>query len=112
MNFFSNLFKMVKKLGGDEQSVYDFFSSPNGVKEVAELIVLKIKNSIQSLSGFISPLKLNWVNDSITETNFPVQPEDNIPEKEYKVFHFGRSISSKDVIKEMEKAMAQYYGIY
>ena len=98
VEFFSNLFKMVKKLGGDEQSVYHFFSSPKGVKKVAELIVpLTI-----SFSDSIVPLKFGYVNSNITEQNFPMQQGDNDP-MEYKVFHFGGSISSENVIKAMTK---------
>lgn len=107
-SFFSNVMKLVKELGGNEAMVYDFFSSPHGTEEVSKLIISKlerkIEKAIQSLSDLITSLKLDWVNDNITESNFPVLPEDEIQsEKEYKLFHFGRLISSKSAIAEMEK---------
>jgi len=97
----------VKKLGGNEQMVYDFFSSPEGAEKFSKFIIeikSEIKKAIQPLSDLIASLKLDWVNDNITEKNFPVLPKDEIQsEKEYKLFHFGRSISSEVAIVEMQK---------
>ncbi len=46
--------------------------------------------------------KFDYVNPDITEKHFPVQADDE-RKKEYKLYHFGKSISSEDAIKEMEK---------
>lgn len=111
VEFLSNVFKFLKKIGGNEEIAYSFFSSPDGAKELAELIFSKTKividetkKLIQPLSDFITSLKLDWVNENITEANFPIQPEDLIEtEKEFKEFHFGKTISSENVITEMNK---------
>ena len=58
----------------------------------------------QSLKQLIKPLDFDWVNSDITEDHFPVQPEDSIAGKRtYKVFNFGKSISSENAIAEMAK---------
>ena len=106
IDYLSNVFKIVKKLGGNEQMVYDFFSSFDGASEMAELIVSKtkkvVKKTLQSLSDLITSLKLDYVNPNITEVNFPVQPGDLIEtEKEFKEFYFGKRVSSEDVISKM-----------
>ena len=102
VEFLSNVFKMVKKLGGNEQAIYNFFSSPNGAEETAELIVSKMKKFSQSLSGLISALKLDLVNSDITEERFPTQPEDSDLPKEYEAFSFGL-VSSVNAVAGMEK---------
>ncbi len=56
----------------------------------------------KSLKSLIFSLKLDWINNDITEEHFPVQPEDNDAPKEYKVFNFG-VISSENAIAGMEK---------
>ncbi len=111
IEFLSNVFKFLKKIGGNEEMTYSFISSPDGAKEFAELIFSKTKivvdetkKIIRSLSDLITSLKLDWVNENINETNFPVQPEDLIEtEKEYKEFHFRKTMSSESVIAEMNK---------
>lgn len=71
VDYLSNVFKIVKKLGGNEQMVYDFFSSFDGASEMAELIVSKTKTVVKkvsrSLSDLIVSLKLGYVNENITE---------------------------------------------
>jgi len=44
--------------------------------------------------------EFNWVNSDITDANFP---RINRKHKGYKLFHFGRYISSEDAIKEIQK---------
>ena len=57
---------------------------------------------MKTLEQLIKQNKLDYVNPNITEANFPVRPQDNDSEKEYKVFNFG-SISSENAIAGMEK---------
>ena len=54
------------------------------------------------LQRLISDGKYDSVNSNITDENFPV-PENFVLGSDPKVFHFDRSISSEDVVKEMDK---------
>jgi len=91
---------MNGKAGLDEKLSQKIIESRGN--EIAKKMIKIIFNEIQSLSDIIVPLKLDYVNPDITEQNFPMQQGDNDP-MEYKVFHFGKSISSEIVIKEMGK---------
>jgi hypothetical protein len=55
-----------------------------------------------SLKELITLGKYDWVNKNITEARFPM-PEGFVLGAEPKTFHFNRSISSADSIKEMAK---------
>ena len=90
----------LEKAGLDEKLSQKIIESRGN--EIAKKMIKIIFNEIQSFSDSIVPLKFGYVNPNITEQNFPMQQGDNDP-MEYKVFHFGRSISSENVIKEMEK---------
>ncbi len=46
--------------------------------------------------------KYDWVNPNFTQENFPI-PENFVLGADPKVFHFNRSISSEDAIKEMDE---------
>jgi len=64
----------------------------------------KEKQVLKTLINLIASLKLDWVNPNMTEANFPTQPEDLIEtEKEFKEFNFGKTMSSEDIITEMNK---------
>jgi len=98
----SNLKTAIKKLGGTEE-VFSRFNDQNIIDEVAKILVGKAKKVLKTLTEFIAPLKLDYVNSDITEANFPPQPQDNDDsEKEYKVFNFG-STSSEKAIAGMAK---------
>src|SRR3990167_8743105 len=58
---------------------------------------MKTKNTLQQL---IDPWKFDYVNSDITKKNFSLEDRSL---DEYKVFHFDKYISSKEVIEEMEK---------
>ena len=58
------------------------------------------KTKTLSLKDLIKKCKFNWVNPDITEQNFP--PED-IRSEDFKLYNFGRSISSEDAVSEMQK---------
>src|SRR3990167_9554705 len=57
-----------------------------------------MKTKTKSLAQLIKDCKFDWVNPNI-ETNFKTEDVRG----EFKVFHFGRYISSKDAVKEIEK---------
>jgi len=65
----------------------------------------KAKQVVQSLSDLIAPLRLDWKNGNITEENFPVLPEDGVEfsKKEFKLYDFVKTISSKNSIEAMER---------
>lgn len=58
---------------------------------------MKTKNTLQQL---IDPWKFDYVNSDITKKNFSLEDRGL---DEYKVFHFDKYLSSKEVIEEMEK---------
>jgi hypothetical protein len=64
---------------------------------------------MNTLEKLIKKHKFGWVNDNITEANFP---DDGRRGKDYKLFHFKKSISSERVIEEMEKEGYQPATIY
>ncbi len=71
---------------------------------------MKTKTKTKSLEQLIKSGKFTYVNSHITPENFP---EEEIRSTEYKIFHFpSRIISSKDVIKEMEKEGYSPTNIY
>jgi len=56
---------------------------------------MKTKLSFTTLT---KPWKFSYINSDI-EKNFPLEP---IRSSDYKLFHFGKYISSENVVKEME----------
>ncbi|MBK9272831.1 MAG: hypothetical protein IPM48_14695 [Saprospiraceae bacterium] len=56
---------------------------------------------MKTLKQLIKQNKIEWTDSDITENNFPF--DKNWTEPEYKLFHFGRYISSEDAISEMKK---------
>lgn len=71
------------------------------ISKAAKENALRILSHL-SLSERIKRGKYDWVNSDINEKNFPETVSADY-ESEYKLFHFNRSISSEDAIKEMEK---------
>ena len=53
-----------------------------------------------SLNSLIKSLNFNYVNDNITEANFPDNGERG---KDFKIYEFKRVISSNDAIAKMKK---------
>lgn len=67
----------------------------------------KVKHTLIEL---IAAGKYDWVNEKITEVNFPMPEGFNLSlepklyfDLEPRLYHFNRDISSEDVIKEMKK---------
>lgn len=71
----------------------------NDVCSVVEVVV----DCNRSLAEMISAGKYDWVHSDITAEHFSVR-EGGAQEKEIALFHFGRNISSKDAICEMDAA--------
>lgn len=59
-----------------------------------------IKTKTKDLKSLIEAGKFTYVNSNITLENFPAE---EIRSSDYKVFHFDKSISSEDAVKEIEK---------
>lgn len=61
-------------------------------------------NYAQELVEAIKDCTFDWKNDNIVEKNFPNHPhETGEVTLTVKLFHFGRDMSSDDVVKEMDK---------
>jgi hypothetical protein len=115
VDFFSALFKELKKRGVTEEAVFDALKSKNDLipkmaEQIADLIAdtkATTKGTLRILANLtltdrIARGRYDWVNSDITEEHFPTSvPADY--DVEYKLFHFNHTISSDDAIKEMEK---------
>ncbi|MFH1145364.1 MAG: hypothetical protein V1707_00145 [bacterium] len=119
-DIFLKLRKEVKNCGGTDVDVYDL-NTANGepvLKEVAKIIADGGIRSRQPKPSFtmvefpltifkislrekIKKAKLDWVNDSINDNNFPVTGKEG-PTTAI-IIHFGRYMSSEKVFEEMEK---------
>ena len=109
-DFYVALRKKALEKGLTDEQFGNAITSDSVIDKMVEVVVagangakniLHILASI-SLKDRIARGKYDWVNSDITEEHFPT----NIPvayDAEYKLFHFNRSISSDDAIKEMEK---------
>lgn len=58
------------------------------------------KTKTPKLSTLIEAIKFDWVNSDITDDLFATPKEVST---DYRIFDFGRNISSEEAIKEMEK---------
>ncbi len=112
VQFTTCLVKAIQKRGGNEEDIYNALKSNSKlVDKFAELIVNTVKTVKENILHIVAGLSLNerikkgkydWTNSDINDKNFPeTVPADY--DAEYKLFHFNRSISSDDAIKEMEK---------
>lgn len=108
--FFTQLYKKVTKLGGNEEIMYAKMKDESFVEATAKLIMAGangVKNVLRILANLpladrIARGKYDWTNPDITEVHFPTSvPTDY--DAEYKLFHFDRGISSEDAIREMER---------
>ncbi len=94
------------KLRSDKElakKVVDFINkskSPQST-DVIKLVV----DYTRTLKQMIADGNYDWVNGNVTEENFPIAKElkGKKVEVSTKLFHFNRSISSKDAIAEMDK---------
>lgn len=55
-----------------------------------------------SLSGMVAAGKYDWVNENITDANFP-KTTNNTVSVDVELLHFGRNISSEIALSEMKK---------
>lgn len=68
---------------------------------------MKIKS--KNLENLIKSKSFDYVDSDITSDNFP---QEEIRSSDYKLFHFGRLISSEDAVKEVEKEGYSVANIY
>ena len=103
----------VLDLGGSDEDVRRILKDKSLRKKIANLIV-QTKPAIQdtfkvvvdygqSLAEMISAGKYGWVNSDIIQKHFPVEGSDQ-KEVELVLFHFGRVMTSEQVIAEMDEA--------
>jgi hypothetical protein len=102
---FQTIVNEVLSLGGNDEHLRRILTSKILRRQIGELIVeggTKVVESTRTLATMIAEGKYGSVNDNITEANFPMS-ENLVLGLEPKLFHFGRIISSENVIREMEK---------
>lgn len=64
---------------------------------------------MKTLKQLIQDLKFNYVNSNITKENFPTKP---IRGADFKLFNFGKLVSSKEVIEMIEREGYKVANIY
>lgn len=109
--FLRQLFKAVVKLGGTEKQIYYALKTDSSmIDEFAKLIVGSVITVKKNILHIIASLSLeerikrgnyDWTNSDINEGNFPENVSISY-NTEYELFHFNRSISSENAIKEIE----------
>ena len=89
---------------GGESAIDDFLSGKlKIVRTEDQRPTFKVTvNYGQTLKEMIEKGKFNWVNDNINSKNFPIEGKGQV-ETEVVLFHFNKTITSEEVIKEMEK---------
>ena len=106
----SDLKTVVEALETGEISMADILAlinkkEDNQTKEKTDEITLTVDYS-RTVQEMINAGNYEWINSDITAKHFPLPTELNgkkVPVST-KLFHFNRSISSKDAIAEMDKA--------
>lgn len=96
---------VFNKLGGVE-GARRFLS---GVVEIAVKVISFITQTFTvmvdetlALADAIAEAKFDWVNENITEKNFPKPKGGTKSSREIAIFHFGKTMSSEDVIAKMD----------
>lgn len=85
---------LLTKLGGDR--------GEEVLRELKKFLRGETCCLLTVLQRLVRAGKYDWVNENITDENFPV-PEDFVLGTDPKVFHFNRNISSEEAVKEMDK---------
>lgn len=111
-SIFTMLVKKVREAGGTDEDIHRL-ATPDGediLNKVAEMIVSANRQTFKimvdygkTLAEMVAAGKYDWVDSDITAEHFPVQGEGK-KEKEVAFFHFNRTITSDQVISEMDKA--------
>jgi hypothetical protein len=81
--------------------------SRESVSSLASLITytfIILVDETKTVVKLVKEGKFDWSNDYISSKNFPKLAEGRKTLRETVIFHFGKSISSKQVIVEMDKA--------
>ena len=112
LSIVQGLLKEVQKLGGGDEHVRKL-ATPEGeglLTELAQKLVGVVRQTFKvvvdygrNLGQMIATGKYDWVNESITQENFPVTGQGK-QEREIVLFHFNRLISYDDAIAEMGQA--------
>ncbi len=102
----------VLRLGGNDEDVKKVLKDKNLCQGIAKLIMaaksfIKAKFKVvidctQTLKEMISAGKYDWVNSDITPEHFPITGK-GISEEEVVLFHFDKTMTSEQVIAEMDK---------
>jgi hypothetical protein len=116
MNIIIGLVKTVQDKGGTDDDIRRLASEEGRdlLGKIADLIIeagRKARDIFQlavdygrKLEDAIAAGHYDWVNENITEANFPLGTEERGKKKlSTKLFHFDRIVESKEAIREMEK---------
>lgn len=99
---------MLRKVGATRENFWKPISEDHDLAQrVLELVNTRPPYGLvidynRSLIQMIEPGSYDWVNDSITEKNFPIEGIGR-HKIEVTLFHFNRIMTSKQVIAEMDK---------
>ncbi len=112
---FGKMFEIVKKIvdavlekGGTDEDLERILKEPELAQKMAELVVGPRKSAYkvtvdyaQSLAEMIKAGKYDWVNSDITAEHFPIQGKGK-QDVEVVLFHFGKEITSEQVLEVLE----------
>lgn len=110
------IMKETQKAGGGDEDFYRL-SKPEGedaLRQIAQILVCLgrkvqevcplIVDYVRSLKDVITAGRYDFVNENITEENFPAHGhEQDKKEASFKLFHFNCDIESEEAIAEMDK---------
>lgn len=82
------------------EAIFNILGGIEGAKRLLCGEVELVEKVVHLLLRLITAAKFDWVNPNITPENFP---EEEIRSEDYKVYQFGRDISSEDAVAEMAK---------
>ncbi len=116
MSIITNFKNAVERNGGTAENVHSLADPERSRSiwdQIAQIIVgagSAVHQTFQvlvdygkTLQEMIEEGKYDWVNDNITQENFPLQGKGK-EDLQIELFHFGRAVTSKEAIEEMEKA--------
>jgi len=114
LGFITSFVSAFQKRGGTDELLHELLvgkQSEDFINQVADLAMKMVKtvrdgfwvvvDYSKSLTEMISAGNYDWVNSDISEKNFPVNGKGQI-ESNIELIHYGKSMSSEDVIQDME----------
>ncbi len=120
---FGKMFEVVKTLvnavldmGGNDEDVLRILKDKKLAQKFAEMLlaergitipdgyeVLSVNYALKLIDA-ITAAAFDWKNDDIVEKNFPNQAHENGEQNlQVKLYHFGKGMSSEDVVSAMDK---------